>query len=762
MQEKRFEFLGLVASLIFLIFGFAGCGGGSGSANPGPPVPQAVSISVSPSSGFVGTTQTLQLTVTVTGTTNQTVTWAVNGISGGNTALGTVSSLGLYTAPIQIPNPQQIAVAATSQADPTKSAVATLTVSRIRPSGQWERPGPFGGTITVLAEDVSHPGTAFAGTDLGNFGALWKTADFGQSWTPIVTNSLMDTSPAFDIAIPASGGGSIIYICTGSFAVSQDAGATWKVVATPSQARGMAVTPQDRSIIYLSVPGRGVLKSQDSTWSLLSGSPVIASGSSTAVLHNPIQVDLRQNSTVYYGTDHGMFVSRDGGSTWTQSTTGFAPGDIAVRDVSTDAANTTVFALAGDPTSTVASLYQSTDHGASWTALSFGLDAERIVPDLQSANVLYLSGLQLHAVYKSTDGGKTFIPSDTGMPSGTTSGTGLVLSGPTGTFMPFSTRASTFLSSIGGAGIFRSMDGAQTWSFSSAGLSAWQGQAIAFDPQQPTTVYLATSQGVFKSTDSGLTWVEIQAQSSLAIAVDPFQSMHLLAELSLKGLFESHDGGTTWTAVTSLPPIPNGGQATIIGISFHPKVQGTIFLSTQGTGNVGIVRSTDGGATYTITNTGLTNTQAASAVVANPQAPTMLFVGTLGGLFKSVDGGDSWTLSNATPTSVISFDANVIPLTVYINGARSSDLGVTWTPIPGASPIVADPSTPNSIFMISITGPQWSPDGGATFFPLTTGLGQSNIFHGLAGQGIVLAPSKPQVLLLGSLTNSVLRFPVGP
>jgi photosystem II stability/assembly factor-like uncharacterized protein len=672
-----------------------------------------------------------------------------------------MSASGLFTAPTQIPNPQKVSVAAISQADTTKSASATLLISRIPPTGAWQRTGPPGGTITVLAEDVSHPGTAYAGTNLGNLGALWKTTDFGQTWTPLITNSFMDNSRAFDIAVPSSGGGSIIYVCNPAFAISQDGGTTWKQEATPASPHGMAVDPQDRTVIYLSAPGSGVLKSHDSgaTWALLPGSPIITPTSITAVLHNPIQVDLAQSTTVYYGTDHGMFVSHDSGSTWTQSASGFAAGDTAIRDVAGDLGSTgAVFALAGNATSAVASLYQSTDHGISWTLLSVGLDGERVVPDLLNESIIYLSGLTSHAVYKSIDGGHTFTPSDSGMPQGG----GSVISGPTGTLMPFSARANTFLSSIGGSGIFRSADAAQSWSFSSSGLSAWQGLSIAFDPQQPSAVYLATSQAVFKSTDSGVTWAEIQARGSRTLAVDPFQSSHLLAEFSNQGLFESHDGGTTWVAVMNLPPPPNGNIAAISAISFHPKVPGTIFISTQGSGNVGVLRSTNGGATYTIANNGLTNTQA-SGVMANPQTPTMLFVGTAGGLFKSSDNGDSWTLSNSAPAGVISFDANVTPPTIYINNAKSTDLGVTWTPIPGAGVIIVDPSTPNSIFSIGgANGPQWSPDAGGTFFPLTAGFGQPNVFFGFDGKGIVVAPSKPQVLFLGSLTNSILRFVVRP
>jgi hypothetical protein len=113
----------------------------------------------------------------------------------------------------------------------------------------------------------------------------------------------------------------------------------------------------------------------------------------------------------------------------------------------------------------------------------------------------------------------------------------------------------------------------------------------------------------------------------------------------------------------TLPAVPNGGTAVITGITFHPKISGTISLSTQGSGNVGVVRSTDGGASYTITNNGLTSTQV-TEVATNPQTPSMLFVATASGVFKSINNGDPWSLSTTLPTGVISFDANVTPPTM--------------------------------------------------------------------------------------------------
>ncbi|HTS12366.1 MAG TPA: hypothetical protein VMH00_09635 [Candidatus Limnocylindrales bacterium] len=96
-----------------------------------------ISVAVSPSYAFVppstGTPSTLQFSATVTGTGSPSVTWtvqsAVSGQGCGGAACGSVNSAGLYTAPNSVPSPNAIAVTATSVADSTKSASATVAIS---------------------------------------------------------------------------------------------------------------------------------------------------------------------------------------------------------------------------------------------------------------------------------------------------------------------------------------------------------------------------------------------------------------------------------------------------------------------------------------------------------------------------------------------------------------------------------------------------------------------------------------------------------
>jgi hypothetical protein len=93
------------------------------------PPPASVVVTISPTSASVQAGNTQQFTAAVTGTANTAVTWQVNGVTGGNAAVGTISSSGLYKAPVTVPSPAAVTVTCVSSGDNTKSASAALTVT---------------------------------------------------------------------------------------------------------------------------------------------------------------------------------------------------------------------------------------------------------------------------------------------------------------------------------------------------------------------------------------------------------------------------------------------------------------------------------------------------------------------------------------------------------------------------------------------------------------------------------------------------------
>lgn len=125
-----------------LAFSLMSCGGGPAPAPPAPPAPPpppGITVSVSPASATIPAADTLQFTASVQNTTNTAVTWQVNGIAGGDSTVGTISTSGDYTAPLSPPDSGMVTITAVSQADSTKSGSATATIvfSNATLSGQY-------------------------------------------------------------------------------------------------------------------------------------------------------------------------------------------------------------------------------------------------------------------------------------------------------------------------------------------------------------------------------------------------------------------------------------------------------------------------------------------------------------------------------------------------------------------------------------------------------------------------------------------------
>jgi len=118
----------VVASFLALV----GCGGGgSGSQLPPPPPPEIFSVTVSPETAqlFTSKGQLFTAKVTGSGAFNPGVSWSVNGISGGNSTVGTIVG-GQYIAPTTSPNPSPgtVTIEATSVEDSTVFGSAVVTV----------------------------------------------------------------------------------------------------------------------------------------------------------------------------------------------------------------------------------------------------------------------------------------------------------------------------------------------------------------------------------------------------------------------------------------------------------------------------------------------------------------------------------------------------------------------------------------------------------------------------------------------------------
>jgi len=92
--------------------------------------PVEISVTVSPATARVRVRRSVRFRAKVGNSSDQRVTWNVNGIAGGNATVGTVSATGVYRAPAAVPASNPVKVSAVSVADPSRSAAATVTVTR--------------------------------------------------------------------------------------------------------------------------------------------------------------------------------------------------------------------------------------------------------------------------------------------------------------------------------------------------------------------------------------------------------------------------------------------------------------------------------------------------------------------------------------------------------------------------------------------------------------------------------------------------------
>jgi len=158
---------------------------------------------------------------------------------------------------------------------------------------------------------------------------------------------------------------------------------------------------------------------------------------------------------------------------------------------------------------------------------------------------------------------------------------------------------------------------------------------------------------VFKSTDGGGSWSRVNAgltdANIVTLAIDPLTPTTLYME-TWGGLFKTTDGGGTWTAVAIGL---SGLNQRVYALAVNPQTPTTLYLGTccyYGTTGVGVLKSTDGGGSWSAVNAGLMNRDIFTLAI-DPQTPTTLYPvaflhqGILsGGVFKSADGGGSWSL----------------------------------------------------------------------------------------------------------------------
>jgi photosystem II stability/assembly factor-like uncharacterized protein len=303
---------------------------------------------------------------------------------------------------------------------------------------------------------------------------------------------------------------------------------------------------------------------------------------------------------------------------------------------------------------------------------------------------------------------------------------------------------STYYFGATGGGVWKSTDGALTWTsiFDKEGTSSIGSLAVA--PSDPNVVYVGTGEacvrgnishgdGVYKSLDGGKTWKNIGLRDSRAIGrliVHPrnpdivFVAAlgHPFGPNSERGVFRTTDGGKNWEKV--LYKDENTGA---VDITFDPRNPNILFASlwevrrtpwslTSGGPGSGLYRSNDGGTTWKrLEKHGLPDGpygRIGVAVAANSTRVYALMEAHEGGIYRSDDDGETWQL---------------------VNNSRSFQQRAWYY-----MHIIADPQDENTVYVLNVDFYR-STDAGRTF-------NRIKVPHG-DNHGLWIDPTNPRRMI---------------
>ncbi len=216
----------------------------------------------------------------------------------------------------------------------------------------------------------------------------------------------------------------------------------------------------------------------------------------------------------------------------------------------------------------------------------------------------------------------------------------------------------------------------------------WDGyKSIIFDapyslgvaPGNPDICYATDLFRTYRTLDGGKSWAQVNSArtadhhwttrgldvtTAYGVQFDPFDPRHIFIDYTDIGAFDSHDGGRSWESATN--GVPDAWRNTTYWLAFDPQVKDLMWAAFSGihdlprpkmwqrgnfldrvTGGVGI--STDGGRTWTPSNTGMRETAVTHVLLdsASPVGRRTLYACGFGvGVYKSTDNGKTWQLKN--------------------------------------------------------------------------------------------------------------------
>ena len=449
---------------------------------------------------------------------------------------------------------------------------------------------PSGVGRITLAPAPSQPQTLYAMAAVPNYygtddlADIFKSTDGGQTWTALNVNGTLKqfTNPNADVTYVGD-------LLNGQGWYNQM----------------VAVDPSDPNTAYFGgalliakTTDGGSTFSEVSNWLAQYSLPYVHADCHTAAFD--------ANGNLYVGSDGGISKTTDGGVTWDSSLNVGLVDQLVYSVGSSPAAASEVVGGFQDLGTRVREAATST-FDQTLGGDGFGSDINRMNGNLMVGSIYF------DQIYKSTDAGSTWSSASTG-----------IAEANDGNSAPFYTKIVPWRGDASGATlytfsdtkVYRTTDYATTpWSaLPTAATSTGAIRNVGIAPSSAGDVGVVASGGrVLLSQDGGSTWTQAASppnnQLSLSyISYDPTDpSTIYVASVAptqnASHLWKSTDAGTSWTSIDgyggSANGFPTGVPVNVVEVD--PQTPSTIYAGTQ----LGLYRSTDGGATWSVFGTGM-------------------------------------------------------------------------------------------------------------------------------------------------------------
>ena len=545
-------------------------------------------------------------------------------------------------------------------------AVALLFAPSPARAESWVPVGVTGGNVRALAQDPRDSRRIYLGTADG---ILYRSDDAGLEWHRL--------APGFPLrgcildAVVVDGRGVVwvgyweVHGGGGGVVRSADGGQTFIVQKgiQGESVRSLALSPSNPGTIAAGTIA-GVFLSRDGgqSWTRITPTGHLDLRNVESLIFDP-----NDSKTLYAGTWHLVWKTLDGGATWAPAHRGMID-DSDVMTLTMDRGHPqNVFATA------CSGIYRSTEGGDSWSKLEgIPFSSRRTRAFAQGDDGLLLAG--------TTEG--LWVSEDRGDSWNRMTPEELVVNAV------IVQRDGTIILGTEGAGVLRSSDRGRTWTACNSGFSERFVYKLLIEPAGGRVIVAVWDDrrygGVFVSPRVGGPWTRLgeglDGRQVLSLAI----LGNTIFAGTDAGIFVRGPKARAWAILS----------ARIDGRDAPPRVTGLLALPSDrllAATSSGLMYSPDGGETWTEPMLG--STEEVFDLARSPHDPDLIVAATPSGFFRSNDGGLNWKevssgLKGATPHALafLASDDPVLFATTSGGLFRSGDQGATWRRVDGGIP----------------------------------------------------------------------------